>query len=81
MYIYIAIIRSQKELFDGKTNCSYHSVADPGFSRRGGRCLLIFLAENCMKMKEFRPSGGGGRGASLAAPLDPPLPLLQIKSN
>ena len=35
MYIYIAIIRSQKELFDGKTNCSYHSVADPGFSRRG----------------------------------------------
>ena len=30
--------------------------------------LTYFLAENCMKIKEFGPGG-----ASLAPPLDPPL--------
>ena len=50
-------------------------VADPGFSP-GGRqlpkwvCQPIFLAKNCMKMKEFVPPGGR---ASLVPPLDPPL--------
>ena len=52
------------------------SVADPGFPRRGGAnpqgggANLLFcpiFTENCMKMKEFGP-GGGGR-ASLAPPL------------
>ena len=36
--------------------------------------LLLFcnyFAENCMKMKEFGPGG-----ASLAAPLDPPMPTV-----
>ena len=49
-------------------------VADPGFSPGGGaptpKIAIIFhiFAENCMKMKEFGPPGGGGR-ASLAPPL------------
>ena len=44
------------------------SVADPGFSPGGGGALtpkiaIIFhiFAENCMKMKEFGPPGGGAR--------------------
>ena len=42
------------------------SVADPGFSPGGGaptpKSAIIFqlFAENCMKMKEFGPRGGGG---------------------
>ena len=53
------------------------SVADPGFSRGGGRepsrggVNTPNFPENCMKSKEFgRP--GGGR-ASLTPPLDPPM--------
>ena len=46
---------------------NYYSVADPGFSQGGcanSRIGIIFklFAENCMKMKEFRPGGGGWRG-------------------
>ena len=42
------------------------------------KIAIIFqiFAENCMKMKEFGPPGGGG-GASLAPPLDPPMRLVQ----
>ena len=54
-----------------------NAVADPGFSSGGGgaptpKMGLFFqlFAENCMKMKEFGPPGGG---ASLAPPLDPPM--------
>ena len=48
----------------------YKAVADSGFSPGGAPTPQVgvrtyFLAENCMKMKEFRPPGGGG--ASLAA--------------
>ena len=48
-------------------------MADPGFSPGGGAptpknaIIFQFFAENCMKMKEFGPPGGGG--ASLAPPL------------
>ena len=37
------------------------------------KIAIIFhiFTENCMKMKEFGPPGGGG--ASLAPPLDPPM--------
>ena len=36
------------------------------------------FAKNCMKFKEFGPRGGGG-GAYLEPPLDPPLfPLLMV---
>ena len=52
-------------------------VADPGFPRWGGGANfqgvdtnLLFnqiFPENCMKMKEFGP-GGGGRWVSLAPP-------------
>ena len=47
-------------------------VADPGFSPGGAptpKIAIIFhiFAENCMKMKEFGPPGGGR--ASLAPPL------------
>ena len=60
------------------------AVADPGFSPGGAptpKIAIIFhiFAENCMKMKEFGPPGGGG--ASLAPPLDPPMswiPLYQL---
>ena len=50
-------------------------VADPGFSPGGAptpKIAIIFqiFAENCMRMKEFGPPGG----ASLAPPLDPPMP-------
>ena len=52
-------------------------MADPGFSRGGGRepsrggVNTPNIPENCMKSKEFgRP--GGGR-ASLTPPLDPPM--------
>ena len=42
------------------------SVADPGFSPGGAptpKIAIIFhiFAENCMKMKEFGPPGGGAR--------------------
>ena len=54
------------------------AVADPGFPPGGGAptpknaIIFQFFPENCMKMKEFGPPGGGGR-ASLAPPLDPPM--------
>ena len=49
------------------TDCKirYSTVADPGFSPGGGaptpKIAIIFhiFAENCMKMKEFGPPGGG----------------------
>ena len=39
------------------------TVADPGFSPGGAPTPKIFhiFAENCMKMKEFGPPGGGAR--------------------
>ena len=51
------------------------AVADPGFSPGGVPTPKVgvqtyFLAENCMKMKEFWPPGGN---TSLAPPLDLPL--------
>ena len=54
---------------------AHFAVADPGFSPGGAPTSKIaiifqFLAENCMKMKEFGPPGGR---ASLAPPLDPPM--------
>ena len=56
------------------------TVADPGFSRGGGRepsrggVNTPNFPENCMKSKEFgRPGGGGGGRASLTPPLDPPM--------
>ena len=48
-------------------SCKLHnSVADPGFSPGGAptpKIAIIFhiFAENCMKMKEFGPRGGGAR--------------------
>ena len=62
-------------------------MADPGFPRggdanpQGGGANLLFspkFPENCMKMKEFRPRGGGR--ASLATPLDPPMRSHERKS-
>ena len=52
------------------------SVADPVFSRGGAptpkiAIIFQFVAENCMKMKEFGPPGGGGRVPG--APLDLPM--------
>ena len=38
--------------------------------------IFHFLAENCMKMKEFGPHGGGH--ASLVPPLDPPMVMYII---
>ena len=40
------------------------------------KIAIIFqiFAENCMKMKEFGPPGGGGGRVSLVPPLDPPMP-------
>ena len=32
-----------------------------------------FFAENCMKMKEFGPPGGGGGARPWRPPLDPPM--------
>ena len=53
------------------------SVADPGFSPGGAptpKIAIIFhiFAENCMKMKEFGPPGGGARPWR-PPPLDPPM--------
>ena len=55
------------------------SVADPGFSPGGAptpKIAIIFhiFAENCMKMKEFGPPGGGAR--PWRPPLDPPMILV-----
>ena len=56
-------------------------VADPGFLRggaaylQGGGANLLFgqkFSENCMKIKECRP-GGGGRASLAPRPLDPPM--------
>ena len=49
------------------------AVADPGFSRGGAPIPKLglfcnFIAENCMKMKEF---GRGGGTRVPGAPLDP----------
>ena len=54
-----------------------NTVADPGFSPGGGAptpknaIIFQFFAENCMKMKEFGPPGGGAR--PWRPPLDPPM--------
>ena len=57
-------------------------MADPGFPRRGGAnpqgggANLLFcpnFPENCMKMKEFGPRGGGAR--PWRPPLDPPMTI------
>ena len=53
------------------------SVADPGFSPGGAptpksAIIFQFFAENCMKMKEFGPPGGG---RPWRPPLDPPMPI------
>ena len=51
-------------------------MADPGFSPGGAptpKIAIIFhiFTENCMKMKEFGPQGGGAR--PWRPPLDPPM--------
>ena len=64
------------------------SVADPGFSPGGGAptpksaIIFQFFAENCMKMKEFGPPGGGGGGRVPGAPppLDPPMDMPNKKA-
>ena len=64
------------------------AVADPGFPRGGGansprgrqHTILPNFPKNCMKLKEFGPEGGGG-GASLPPPLDPPLERAIIACN
>ena len=55
---------------------AFNAVADPGFSWGGAptpKMGLFFqlFAENCMKMKEFGPPGGGAR--PWRPPLDPPM--------
>ena len=47
-----------------------------GANSPSGCANLFFLAENCMKMKEFWLPGGG---ASLAPPLDPPLQIHKVQ--
>ena len=54
---------------------SFITVADPGFSPGGAptpksAIIFQFFAENCMKMKEFEPPGGG---RPWRPPLDPPM--------
>ena len=58
--------------------CVWYAVADPGFSPGGAptpknAIIFQFFAENCMKMKEFGPPGGGGARVPGAPPLDPPM--------
>ena len=54
-------------------------MADPGISWGGastpkvGMLTLFFLAENCMKIKEFGPPESGGWARVPGALLDPPL--------
>ena len=56
---------------------AYIAVADPGFSRGGGRepsrggVNTPNFPENCMKSKEFGRPGGGVRPSR--PPLDPPM--------
>ena len=66
---------------------SHIPVADPGFSQGGAptpKITIIFqnFAENCMKMKEFGPPGGG---RPWRPPLDPPMHTMvsvnRLKSN
>ena len=56
-------------------------MADPGFSPGGAptpKIAIIFhiFAENCMKMKEFGPPGGGG-ARPWRPPLDPPMVVMK----
>ena len=58
------------------THLNDFAVADPGFSPGGAptpksAIIFQFFAENCMKMKEFGPPGGGAR--PWRPPLDPPM--------
>ena len=54
------------EVADSVFHCLLtYTVADPGFSPGGAptpknAIIFQFFAENCMKMKEFGPPGGGG---------------------
>ena len=57
-------------------------MADPGFSPGGAptpksAIIFQFFAENCMKMKEFGPPGGGAR--PWRPPLDPPMITVMTK--
>ena len=58
--------------------CSSGSRICPKRGRQLGANLLVckFFAENCMKMKEFGPGGGGH--ASVAPPLDPPMMWTEV---
>ena len=62
---------------EAEENWLQKPVADPGFSPGGGAptpksaIIFQFFAENCMKMKEFGPPGGGAR--PWRPPLDPPM--------
>ena len=54
-------------------------MADPGFPRGGANSKGrdIFSPKNFMKMKEIGPR----RGASLAPPLDPPMPKKELNKE
>ena len=61
-------------LLEGRCPSSGGSRIFPGGGRQLPKVLLFFnfVPENCMKMKEFGPPGGGAR--PWRPPLDPPMP-------
>ena len=64
---------------------SHLTVADPGFSPRGAPTprvgvLTYFFGRKLHENERIWTPGGGG-GASLGPPLDPPLPYLMENGN
>ena len=60
-------VKTSTIVISGKYEIASLPVADPGFPRGGGanspggrqRMILPYFPENCMKLKEFGPPGGG----------------------
>ena len=63
-----------QQIFD---NISGGSRIFPGGGRQLPKCYYFSIfAENCMKMKEFGPPGGGAR--PWRPPLDPPMNMMNM---
>ena len=64
--LFSTLTTNELKLSHHSTTTLTFPVADPGFSPGGAptpKIAIIFhiFAENCMKMKEFGPPGGGAR--------------------
>ena len=81
MFYFLVVIDPKLLLLDAMENQYQWRIQD--FPQGGAPTpkipiILHIFAENCMKMKEFGPPGGGG--TSLAPPLDPPMNMSKYQA-